>query len=167
MAHIIRLASAQDAASIARVHVTAWQESYSGLLPQAMIAEHDVASRTAMWSSILNSPRVPHVSVALEDDEVRGFVACRAQGDAHLRTMGFEGEISALYLVRRSKGRGIGRALFREACAALKAAGHEGVALWVLEANQPARGFYEAMGGRPVALREEDGLTEVAYGWDA
>jgi hypothetical protein len=41
--------------------------------------------------------------------------------------------------------------------------------LWVFADNQPARGFYESLGGIPVA---EDGfelggawLVEVAYGW--
>lgn len=41
--------------------------------------------------------------------------------------------------------------------------------LWVFADNRPARGFYEALGGVPVA---EDGfelggawLVEVAYGW--
>jgi hypothetical protein len=48
--------------------------------------------------------------------------------------------------------------------------GHVSASLWVLEANAPARRFYEALGGRVVTIREEerDGFRSVgvAYGWD-
>ena len=41
--------------------------------------------------------------------------------------------------------------------------------LWVLEANAPARTFYEDLGGRVVREQPIDvggvTLTEVAYGW--
>jgi hypothetical protein len=39
-----------------------------------------------------------------------------------------------------------------------------------LTANEPARRFYEAMGGRPGAIRsfdaEGDALDEISYIWD-
>lgn len=47
----------------------------------------------------------------------------------------------------------------------LVAEGETGVALWVLTANAPARGFYERLGGAVVAARGDDGHDETAYGW--
>ena len=46
----------------------------------------------------------------------------------------------------------------------------EGWELWVMEGNTAARCFYEALGGREVARREQrrDGFsaTGIAYAWD-
>ena len=51
----------------------------------------------------------------------------------------------------------------------LLARGHASAALWVLEGNGSARRFYEALGGREVARREQqrEGFSAVgvAYGW--
>jgi hypothetical protein len=48
--------------------------------------------------------------------------------------------------------------------------GFKSTGLWVLTANEPARRFYEAMGGRTGDIRVErrDGyvLDEIAYIWD-
>ena len=47
--------------------------------------------------------------------------------------------------------------------------GFNSMILWVLEANHPARRFYEAMGGILCGSRQEQiagaCLAEVAYGW--
>jgi hypothetical protein len=51
---------------------------------------------------------------------------------------------------------------------AMRSAGFEGAVLWVLAGN-PSRFFYEAMGGRQVATRNETiwstVLPELAYEW--
>jgi ribosomal protein S18 acetylase RimI-like enzyme len=66
------------------------------------------------------------------------------------------------------QGRGIGRLLFEEVVRRLRAEGFDSMMLWVLAGN-PARRFYERMGGKPVRTqtitigRE---LTEIGYGWD-
>jgi ribosomal protein S18 acetylase RimI-like enzyme len=45
----------------------------------------------------------------------------------------------------------------------------QALSLWVLEANAPARAFYERCGGIVVAekqdVREDGTLLETAYGW--
>ena len=64
----------------------------------------------------------------------------------------------------RVNGRGLLGALF----SALSAAGCRSALVWVLAEN-PARFFYEAMGGTLIATREEPFhgvvLSECAYGW--
>jgi ribosomal protein S18 acetylase RimI-like enzyme len=73
-----------------------------------------------------------------------------------------------MYVLAPHQRQGTGRGLFLAACGALRDAGHYGLLLWVLESN-PARGFYERMGGEVVARREEQlgdlRLTDIGYGW--
>jgi ribosomal protein S18 acetylase RimI-like enzyme len=66
-------------------------------------------------------------------------------------------------------GRGWGRQLFMAAAGRLASEGLKGLMLWVL-ADNPTRGFYEALGGRllgeqPIQIGN-DSLAEVAYGWE-
>jgi GNAT superfamily N-acetyltransferase len=56
------------------------------------------------------------------------------------------GELSAIYLQPDAWGRGWGASLWHAAVGLLRQAGHRRVAVWVLEANQRARRFYERLG---------------------
>ena len=78
------------------------------------------------------------------------------------------GELYLLYVLRASHGRGVGRALFDACYYELARCGHRGLLVWVL-ADNPARGFYERLGGElcgesTVTLARAK-LREVAYLW--
>ncbi len=164
----IRYAGAADSRTIAEVHVACWRETYAGLLPEALIERHRVDDRTIQWRRTLERvPRLSDVFVAAHDDAVVGFVASGASRNAALAR---DGEIYALYLLRAHQRRGIGRALCRAAASRLSERGLRSVAAWALSTNEPARRFYEALGGVRIGERadgEGDAtLVEVAYGWD-
>lgn len=78
-------------------------------------------------------------------------------------------EISALYVAQNQQRRGVGRLLMQAVAAHLQETSRSRLHVGVLEGNQPARRFYEALGGQVVYQREfdEDGLLlpEVVYGW--
>ena len=163
---VIRRALPGDASAIGRMHVKAWREAYAGMIPDEVLAQLDPGRRAAMWrDNLLNGRRVVFVS-ELEDDIV-GFGACGVQRDASLP---YEQEIAALYVLRRAQRHGIGRGLMAAMASELMAQGHVAASLWVLEENAAARAFYERLGGKVVARREEarDGFTAigVAYAWD-
>lgn len=67
------------------------------------------------------------------------------------------------------QGRGVGRALLRTAADRLVKFGFSTLNIAVLTTNEPARGFYEAMGGTDVGERtfDEEGqlLAERVYSW--
>ena len=49
---IIRPASVQDIAQMARVHVRCWQETYRGLMPDAVLDDPGFpAARERMWTA--------------------------------------------------------------------------------------------------------------------
>ncbi|AVZ76259.1 hypothetical protein SLUN_32700 [Streptomyces lunaelactis] len=147
----IRRALTPDAAGIAAVHVRSWQAAFPGLVPQRHLDALDPAREALAWAGRLTEPRRPAAGVLVaETDE--GIVAFA--GYAPGRTAG-TAEIGALYSLPEVWGTGVGRRLLAAVVQELTAAGRTRASLWVLEANERARRFYEAAGWRP------DGAVEV------
>lgn len=168
----IRAATTADALALARVHVTAWRETYADLVPDALLAKLSIEGRTAMWTRILNDPSdfdFTAVHVAERDNEVIGFGACGSQRTATLKEQGYDGEVSAIYVLRPFQKQGVGAALMQSMSLTLSGRGCSGLSLWVLRDNAVARRFYEQIGGKVVSekedTRQETVLIEVAYGW--
>jgi ribosomal protein S18 acetylase RimI-like enzyme len=164
----IRRAGLADSRAIAEVHVTCWQESYAGLLPDSMLRRQTVGDREAQWRRVLGpDSRASGVFVAEDGPAIVGFAAC---GPRRSDALTQDSEIYALYVLRAHQRRGAGRALCRDVALALRGRGFRTTAAWVLRENAPARRFYEALGGRLVterSLREGQAtLVEIGYGWD-
>ena len=73
-----------------------------------------------------------------------------------------------LYVLADFRGLGIGKRLLSGLFGALTKKRYRSALVWVLTDN-PARYFYAAMGGTPVAERDEalwgKTLRQTAYGW--
>lgn len=167
-----RKATQADAIAIGTLHVASWHETYTGLLPDAILAGLSVDARTAMWSTVLAAPDefgCIAVVVAEDNGRVIGFGSCGQQRDHGLTAKGFTGEFGAIYVLRSHQGRGVGRSLIAAMSRELSAVGHGAACLWVLRQNAPARAFYEKLGGIVVGEKIDEGpdatLVEDAYGW--
>jgi len=171
----IRSAQAEDAAGIARVYVETWRETYAGALPARFLVGLSESRQRALWRRQLEVRGARDFTIVASEEGaseggVIGFLlAGHARRPAGMDTAERCGEVYMLYVDLDHQSRGIGRALMTRAFAGLANRGHKQVLVWVLEAN-PARFFYEAMGGRIVARRQERfagaNVAEVAYGWD-
>ena len=168
----IRRARVADAPRIAQMHVESWLETYTGIVPEEILAALSVPRRTLAWESILRDPAGHDDSVVYLKEMgcvVAGFGACSGQRDTDLKVRGFDGEIGAIYVLRCFQKQGIGRTLMKELAADLIGRGSRGIALWVLNENTRARRFYEKCGGELIGERKDVRgsviLTEVAYGW--
>jgi ribosomal protein S18 acetylase RimI-like enzyme len=169
----IRLARPADAPAIAAVHVHAWRETYTGLVPAQVLSGLSVARRTELWSRIISAPEAFHSSVvfvAQREGAFAGFGCCGLQRAENLHARGYDGEISSLYLLRPFQRCGLGLALMRAMSQELQRRRLRAASLWVLRENQNACRFYESLGGDIVADKKdigEDGVVfdEVAYGW--
>jgi ribosomal protein S18 acetylase RimI-like enzyme len=168
----IRIATAEDARELASMHVASWRETYAGILPDAMLSALSVEGRAAMWDRILLEPEkadftVVHLSE--HDGKVVGFGSCGFQRTETLKGKGYDGEISAIYVLRAFQRHGVGARLMSVMGLDLASRGFDAASLWVLRENTVARAFYERFGGQVVEEREDvrDGVTlvEVAYGW--
>ena len=132
------IATVEDAAEIAALHVASWRETYPGLLPEAEIARQDEAARQALWTAVLQQGKT-RVSLL----PGIGFAAMGPQRDP-LLSADWPEELVALYVLRRHQGRGNGRILLRHVCARAP------FTAWVLAGNTRAESFYAAIGGQEI-----------------
>lgn len=172
IATTIRQAHADDAGAIAEVHVETWRDAYAGILPDTYLLDMSATRHAALWARLLRQPRLSELVLVAEDPTagVVGFVSGgRARKSGLPRRSPYDAELYTLYVAPDHQGSGLGGGLLRRAFAGLAERGHAAAVVWVLEAN-PARFFYQAMGGHIVAERTErfagTTLGELAYGWD-
>jgi GNAT superfamily N-acetyltransferase len=174
----IGLASERAAAGIAKVYVDAWRSTYAALVPHRVLLGMSYQRQTREWSWVIrNRAEAQPVIVAAEANrDVVGFISFglsrlgdrpaggrfAGEGDANV------GEIYTLYVLPEFQERGIGRRLLSAAFAAMVDQGYGRSFLWVLRDN-PSRYFYERVGGKAVAERQESlwgcTLDEICYGW--
>ena len=162
---VLRRAKPADAAAIARVHVETWRASYAGLVPDAYLLGMTEAGQTNSWWRTLRQGGGANLVAETRGGQVVGFGSC---GRPRLGKLSFQGEVYALYVAIDWQGQGLGRRLLGDLFSALRAAKVSDAYLWVLAGN-PARFFYETMGGTRIAERQESFagtlLDEIAYGW--
>lgn len=162
----LREAGVADAAGIARVHVDSWRTTYAGIVPDSVLADMSYEQRTRSWEQILRErPRGGFSYVA--EAASAGIVGFASGGRERSGDPVYRGELYALYLLAAYQRQGLGRRLVAAVAARLQQEGLTSLLIWVLAEN-PARHFYESLGGQFV--REQPitigiPMTEVAYGW--
>ena len=168
----LRPARPGDAAAIAKIHVETWRAAYAGIVPDAYLVSMTESKQALQWNHTIRRAAAPEavlaaVSADVPGGRIVGFGSCgRARGPSGSSPGG--GEVFTLYVAPDWQGQGIGRLLLEGLFARL----HEGkvgnAVLWVLSDN-PARFFYEALGGRRIAERKERfagvELEESGYAW--
>ncbi len=163
----IRIAQPEDAAAIAKVHIDSWRTTYQGIVPDAYLASLSYEQRTHGWHTILCQSDSTRFVYVVEDDneQIIGFALGGRErgGDPD-----YQGELYAIYLLQHTQQRGLGRQLAAAVVAKLLQKGLTSLLVWVL-ADNPSRGFYEALEGQHLydQLVTIGGtqLVEVAYGW--
>jgi ribosomal protein S18 acetylase RimI-like enzyme len=160
----IRTARPGDAGDIAKLDVETWRSTYAGVLSVPYLVGLSPGRREIGWRHvILKEPG--DVRIAVEPaGAVVGFGSCGpCRGDHR-----FLGEVFTLYVAPDWQNQGIGRQLLIALFQRLVAAGRPSAIIWVLRDN-PARFFYERLGGRRVSRRGllVGGTTVAAdaYGW--
>lgn len=163
----VRAATPGDAGAIARIYVETWRATYAGVLPDKVLVEMSERRQAAIWLHAIRHAG-PRQTVLVADQgraPVLGFGSC---GRARSPGLRYEGEVFTLYVHQDHQGKGIGKLLLGALFQRLLESTARSALIWVLAPN-PARFFYEAMGGRRVAEREEKlwgtTLAEAAYGW--
>jgi GNAT superfamily N-acetyltransferase len=164
----IRPARVGDAPGIALIHVRSWQGAYRGLLPQGFLDGLDPVQRAGFWERILAAGgERGGVVVADGGEGLLGF-ACFGPARDEDADPGQTGEIMAIYLLPDAWGKGWGRQLMAAAVAGLTGAGFSQAVLWVLDTNERARRFYQAVGWSTDGAVKPDtiggaAVTEVRY----
>lgn len=166
----IRAATPDDARQIATVHVASWRTTYRGIVPDDLLAGLALEPRERYWGGIIANPEAAEFVYVAESasGEVIGFASGGPERSEHMQD--FTSRLYAIYLLEGWQRGGIGRRLVLAVVGGLLARGHESMMLWVL-ADNPARGFYERLGGSVFAEQLETfggvELRELAFGWSA
>ena len=162
----IREAQPGDSRGIAVVQLDSWRTNFAGILPDQHLAQFTYDDREAKWRELLCDLGKRLVYVAEDDNgEIAGFVYAGPEGSENPT---YPSEIYAIHINRSFHRQGIGRRLIAVAAGRLREQGYPALLLWVL-ADNPARAFYERLGGRLVGEKTNDfdgvDVVEVAYGW--
>lgn len=144
MSYTIRPMGEADRKGRVLVHCQAWEETYRGLIPDAVL---DSMTPENIMQTTRSLPM--ETLVAADGEGVVGFVCFCREARAFIGRPGAS-EIAALYLLRSAQGLGLGRQLLEAALAQLP---QGDVVLYVLDGNQRAIRFYEHMGFRPTGRR--------------
>ena len=149
MSYIIRPMEEADIPARALVHCRAWEETYRGLIPDAVL---DSMTPEAVEAAVRALPM--ETLVAEGPEGLAGF-ACFLPEARDFTARQNTSEIAALYLLRSAQGHGLGRRLLEAALGRLPP--HQDIVLYVLDKNRRAIRFYESMGFRLTGrtLRQE------------
>jgi len=144
----VRRAKPSDAPAIAATHDDAWRGAYQGIIPGPELDKLINRRGPAWW------------------DCAAGYAN---YGRNRARSLYYDGEIYELYLRPEFQGLGFGRKLFSAARRDLVQSGLQSLVIWALSDNEPAVGFYRALGGKAVARSSERfgtrTLDKVAFAW--
>jgi ribosomal protein S18 acetylase RimI-like enzyme len=160
---VVREATTDDAAAIARVHTRSWQGAYAHVFPAERLHRlDDLEDRRAGdwrgWLELADARR--HTLVALRGDELVGFVHGGPARDDDVDATRV-GELFAIYVSPDRWGSGAGRALMTAHLERLRTSDFSEAILWVLEDNPRARRFYEAAGWSTDGATKEDEFLET------
>lgn len=136
MALEVRLALVPDSHGIAVVHVEAWRETYTHLLPASVLAGLSVAQREARWRELVIAPS-PAVWVAVDASVIVGWATSSI---GHAAEAPRDLELNAIYIRASHYGSGAGQLLLDAAIRSSPAF------LWVAADNPRARAFYTRNG---------------------
>ena len=162
----VRPAATGDIEGMARVSIDTWRLTYDGILPSGYLERMRLTAHESQRRRLMNSPDTAHF-VAIEP--VTGeTVAFASAGPSRGSAFGASGEIYELYVQNGFQGQNLGRGLHEAARLWLANQGNDALIIWVL-ADNPARAFYEKLGGEASGLRtiRVGGVLvdEAAYVW--
>ena len=140
---VVRPAAISDVPGMSAVHVKSSQETYRGLLPDAMLDDPGMIGRREAWSTRVlteGADGTTDVAVALHHGEVVGLASAGAPRDDDAT---WPVELFVLYTLARIHGKGVGDRLLDAVI------GTRAVALWVADPNPRATCFYRKHGFVP------------------
>jgi ribosomal protein S18 acetylase RimI-like enzyme len=140
---VIRPATKNDARTIARIHVQAWQTAYADLLPADYLAALSIDTHAAAWERRLQT-REGLTLVSEESGAINGWIDAGAGRDEDMVNAC---EIYAIYIAPSHWRRGIGMQLMQRAEVLLPASCD--LSLWVFRDNVAALRFYAALNYQP------------------
>ena len=143
----IRPATADDAAVLAGIGGRAWNLTYRGIVPDAVLDEWITAAEAGWRGAFAHGSDGPwRAWVAESGGAALGYLTTSPAKDEWLPPPDGAGEVTNLYLEPAAIGTGIGRRLYEHGVGDLRERGFNPLVIWAFRENPRARQFYERMG---------------------
>lgn len=153
-----RRATLADVPALAALHVQAWDETYTGLLPASEFARRNLHYRLDLWGRIIAAAMPVSYLPGI------GFAQISTQRETDLRS-DYPHELYSFYTLKHAHGSGAGLALLQHALGEYPRA----FTAEVLFGNARATRFYEKIGGHRLKERNDmiDGqpIRNIVFGW--
>jgi GNAT superfamily N-acetyltransferase len=164
----IRRAGPADARAVAEIAVSGWQAAYRGILADGFLDSLSVAARETAWREMLERDADGSTPTWLAEQGGRAVAFLTSGPPRDEDVTPPAAEVYALYVLPAAWRQGVGRALLETAVRHWWDRGADALVLWVLQANAPARSFYQAMGWHPDGGRQQleiaaTTVSEVRY----
>ncbi len=162
MNYLIRRKNREDCATIVHVATVAWNETYKGIVDDDFLNKlyETEEQRTKEIYNKFNEED-NHQLVLEVDNNIVGFVNVGDTDDTEYDNCG---ELHAIYILGKYKGKGFGKKLFEAGVEELKRMGYDKMIIGCLVGN-PSNDFYKHMGGKLIRTRifEKLQLPENVY----
>jgi GNAT superfamily N-acetyltransferase len=161
----IRRAGITDAPAVAEIYIETWREAYPGMLPDRVLLQMSPEHQRRAWRHSICDPGQSVLLAAEASGKTIAFGSC---GATRHPSLPFSGEVYTLYVLPDHQRHGVGGLLLAALLRELRSKGHKSAMVWAL-ADNPARFFYEAMGGALVAESTDSlwgrRVRQRGYGW--
>lgn len=164
----LRPAGYNDFTAISQVHAESWKNAYRGILSDEYLDKEVDADRLKYWIGKRDHPPAgQQILLAENDNTIIGFNCFYLDESAE-----FGSFIDNLHVLPPYQKTGAGRQLMKASAKVMEqSAKSRKMYLWVFEANQNARAFYEKVGGtcyETVEKGHEDGSKALVcrYVWN-
>jgi len=146
-----REAAMEDCYEISKLKGEVWNTTYKEIYSDETLDNYDVERNKQTFERIIGNPKISLI-VAMDVEKIIGFISC---GKPYRPFRHYEQDIGLLYILKEYQGRGIGKKLFTTAKNHIKNNGYNEFFVSVNKYNQPAIGFYVAMGGSIIHTDED------------
>lgn len=165
----IRAAGPEDTKAMAMVNVETRKISYASFYPPELLTRRTPEQVECVWrKNIWEKPDPPGIFAFIAEEDWQGVVGFLIGGPEKSGDLEYLGEIYALYVLPQFQKAGVGGKLIQAAGKYFLENHMTSMFVWVLSDN-PARFFYERLGGKAVKKKSElfgvYELEETGYGW--
>lgn len=162
MNYLIRRKTKEDCIHVVHVATVAWNETYKGIVDDDFLNKlYETEEQRAKEIYNKFNEEDNHQLVPEVDNNIVGFVNVGDTDDTNYDNCG---ELHAIYILDKYKGKGFGKKLFEAGIEELKRMGYDKMIIGCLVGN-PSNDFYKHMGGKLIKTRifEKLQLPENVY----
>ena len=162
MNYLIRRKTREDCIHVVHVATVAWNETYKGIVYDDFLNKlYETEEQRAKEIYNKFNEEDNHQLVLEVDNNIVGFVNVGDTDDTNYDNCG---ELHAIYILGKYKGKDFGKKLFEAGIEELKKMGYDKMIIGCLVGN-PSNDFYKHMGGKLIKTRifEKLQLPENVY----